>query len=86
MTRLFHWYQTFDLVTLTVTFDLYSKKKPTKKLNLGHNIWNTAYRVFISYVYSLWSDLPNDSNIFDLVTLTVTFDLYLENLNFDHNF
>ena len=37
-------------------------------------------------MYSLWQDLSSSTNIFDLVTLTVNFDLYLENFNLGHNF
>ena len=34
----------------------------------------------IAYVYSLWQDLSNGTIIFDLVTLTLKFDLLLKKL------
>ena len=49
----------FYPVTLTLTFDLL-----LKKLNLDHN--------FEPHIYSLWQDLSVDTNIFDLVALTLT--------------
>ena len=37
-------------------------------------------------MYSLWQDLSVDTNIFDFMTLTLTFDLLLKKLNLGHNF
>ena len=37
-------------------------------------------------MYSLWQDLSLDTIIFDLVTLTLKFDLLLKNFNLGHNF
>ena len=41
---------------------------------------------FILHVYSLWQDLSHGTVSFDLVTLTLKFDLLLKNFNLDHNF
>ena len=41
---------------------------------------------YISHVYSLWQDLSYHTIIFDLVTLTLKFDLLLKNFNLGHNF
>ena len=40
----------------------------------------------ISHVYSLWQDLSYHTVIFDLVTLTLKFDLLFKNFNLGHNF
>ena len=40
----------------------------------------------ISQVYSLWQDLSYHTLIFDLVTLTLKFDLLFKNFNLGHNF
>ena len=40
----------------------------------------------ISYVYFLWQDLSHGTIIFDLVTLTLKFDLLLKNFNLGYNF
>ena len=37
-------------------------------------------------MYSLWQDLSVHTRNFDLVTLTLTFDLLLKKLNLGHNF
>ena len=39
-----------------------------------------------SYVHSLWQDLSMGTKIFDLVTLTLKFDLLLKNFNLGHSF
>ena len=39
----------------------------------------------IAHVYSLWQDLSHHTTIFDLVTLTLKFDLLFKNLNFGYN-
>ena len=39
----------------------------------------------ISHVYSLWQDLSFHTKIFDLVTLTLKFDLLFKNFNLGHN-
>jgi hypothetical protein len=40
----------------------------------------------ILYVYSLWQDLSIGTKIFDLLTLTLKFDLRFKNLNIGHIF
>ena len=40
----------------------------------------------ISHVYSLWQDLSMGTIIFDLVTLTLKFDLLFKNFNLGHSF
>ena len=52
----------FDLVTLTLTFDIL-----LKKLNLGLNFWTKSDLALKLHIYSLWQDLSNDTNIFDVV-------------------
>ena len=39
----------------------------------------------ILHVCSLWQDLSHHSIIFDLVTLTLKFDLIFKNFNLGHN-
>ena len=39
-----------------------------------------------SHVYSLWQEFSMSTKIFDLVTLTLKFDLLLKNFNLGHNF
>ena len=39
----------------------------------------------ISHVYSLWQDLSYHTMFFDLVTLTLKFDLLFKNINLVHN-
>ena len=59
----------FDLVTLTLKFDLL-----LKNFNLGHNFF--YQRCFhIAHVYYIWQELSHGTVIFDLVTLTLKFDL-----------
>ena len=44
-----------------------------KKLNLDHNFWTKSDRALIyTHIYSLWQNLSVDTNIFDLVALTLT--------------
>ena len=38
----------------------------------------------ISHVYFLWQDLSLHTIIFDLVTLTLKFDLFFKNFNLGH--
>ena len=57
-----------------------------KNFNLAHNSWTNIGRAFIFHVYSLWQDLSMGTKIFDLVTLTLTFDLLLKNFYLGHNF
>ena len=38
-----------------------------------------------SHMYSLWQDLSHYTIIFDLVTLTLKFDLLFKNFNLGHN-
>ena len=40
----------------------------------------------ITHVYSLWQDLSNHTIIFDLVTLTLKFDLFFKNFKLGRNF
>ena len=69
----------FDLVTLTLKFDLF-----TKNFNLGLNLWTTRVRaVHMSHVYFLWQELSHHSRIFDLETLTLKFDLLFKDFNFE---
>ena len=51
-----------------------------KTFNLGHNFLTT------SDVYSLWQDLSHGTVMFDLMTLTLKFDLLLEKINLGYNF
>ena len=39
---------------------------------------------YISHVYPLWQDLSLHTIIFDLVTLTLKFDLLFKNSNLGH--
>ena len=72
----------FDLVTLTLKFDLL-----LKNVYLGHNFHIRRDRAFILHMcISLWQDLSHGTIIFDLVTLTLKFDLLLNNFNLSHNF
>ena len=48
---------------------------------MNHN----RYDYHISHVYSLWQDHSHHTIIFDLVTLTLKFDLLLTNFNLGHN-
>ena len=48
-----------------------------KKLNLDHNFWIKSD----TCIYSLWQDLSVDTNIFDLVALTMTLTYFWKNLN-----
>jgi hypothetical protein len=68
----------FDLVTLTLLFDLL-----IKNCNLGYNIWmaSTTKGFDISRECSLWQDFSMGTNRFDLVALTLVFDLLVENFN-----
>ena len=75
MTRPFSCNQTYDLVTLTVTVDLY-----LEIFNFGHYFWTIWGRAFIFNMC-----IPHDK-IFQLVPnfwpCDLDFDLNLENLNF----
>jgi len=63
----------FDLVTLTLEFDLLFKN-----YNLDNNSQTIRDRAFIlAYMYSLGQGLPFKVIIFDRVTLTLEFDLLL---------
>ena len=42
--------------------------------------------ISLSYLGSLWQELSNGTINFELVTLTVTFDLHLKKFNISHNF
>ena len=77
VTRPFTWYHNFW------PCDLDLEVWPTfKNFNLGNNFQTRSDRA----VYSLWQDLSHGTIIFDLVTLTLTFDLLLKNFNLGHNF
>ena len=71
--KTFHHTIIFDLMTLTLKFDLLFKN-----FNLGHNLWT----VRDSTQYSLWQDLSNHTVIFYLVTLTFNFYSYPLNVAF----
>ena len=67
----------FDLVTLTLTFDLL-----LKKLNLDHNFWTKSDWALILHIsIPCDQDLSNDTNNFDLVALTLTLTYLWKNLN-----
>ena len=66
----------FDLVTLTLKFDLIFKN-----FNLGHNMNHERQGFHISHIYSLWQDLSHHTIIFDLVTLTLNFESHTCTLN-----
>ena len=51
-----------------------------KNFNLAYNSWTTIGRAFIFHMYSLWQDLSMGTKIFDLVTLTLKFDLLSKKL------
>ena len=56
-------------------------------INLGYNFWYKKERGFhITHVYSLWGHLSIHTKFFDLVTLTLTFDILLKKLNLRHSF
>ena len=66
----------FDLVTLTVKFDLLSKN-----FDLGHIFLTRRGRAFILHMYiPCDTTFPWGTNVFDLVTLTLKFDLLLKTL------
>ena len=46
---------------------------------------NERWNFHISHVYSIWQDLSHHTLIFDLVTLTLKFDLLFKNFNIGHN-
>ena len=78
VTRPFTWYHNFW------PSDLDIEVWPTfKNYNLGHNFQTRCDRAFIlhNHVYSLWQDISHGTIIFDLVTLTLNFDLHLKNFN-----
>jgi hypothetical protein len=50
MTRLFGWYQKFDLVILTMVFDLI-----VKNFKFGYNFWMLSTRTLIFHM-SVYSD------------------------------
>ena len=82
MTIPFNWYQTFDLLTFTVTFDLY-----LQNLNLSQNFKTVTGRAFIFLMcIACAKTFPMVPKLLTLWPLTVTFDLYLENFNLGHNF
>ena len=61
----------FDLVTLTLEFDLL-----LKNFNLGHSFLTRRDRAFIFHMYIPCDKaFPMGTKIFDLVTLTLEFDL-----------
>ena len=56
----------------------------TKTLTLA--ITFKPLKIEISYEYSIWQDLSHGTISFDLVTLTLKFDLLFKNFNLGHNF
>ena len=57
-----------------------------KKLNLGYNFWTKRDRAFIFHMCIFCAKtFLLETNIFNLVTLTLTFDLLLKKRNLDHN-
>ena len=85
MTRPFPWVpKIFDLVTLTLKFDLLLKKN----FNLGHSFL-TKKKVGLSYyicTFLVKRPFHGYQNFLTLWTLTLTFDLLLKNFNLGHNF
>ena len=71
----------FDLVTLTLTFDLL-----LKNFNLGHSFLTRRGRAFILHMYILVTRPFDGYQHFLPVTLTLTFDLLLKNFNLGHSF
>ena len=74
----------FDLVTLTLKFDLL-----LTNFNLSNSFLTRKVRAFIFNMYipcELWQDLSMGTNIFDLVTLTLKFDVLLNNFNLSNRF
>ena len=57
-----------------------------KNLTLAITFEPRETRLYSTGVYSLWQDLSVHTKNFDLMTLTLTFDLLLKKLNLDHNF
>jgi hypothetical protein len=80
MTRPFHWYQKFDLVTLTLVIDLI-----VRNFNFGCNFWMLCTRILIFHELCSSDDktflCPNR---FDLVTLV--FDLHNETVTMPLSF
>ena len=71
----------FDLVTLTLEFDLL-----LKNFNLGHSFLTRRGRAFIFHLYiPCDKTFPWVPKFFDLVTLTLEFDLLLKNFNLGHS-
>ena len=50
-----------------------------QKLNLSHNFWTKTLNIHITCVNYLWKELYVGTKIFQLMTLTLTFDLILRN-------
>ena len=69
----------FDLVTLTLKFDLL-----LKNFNFCRSFLTRRDRAFILHIY-IHCDKTMGTKIFDLVTLTLTFDLLLKNFNLCHS-
>ena len=73
--RPFTWYYSFW------PRDLDLEVWPTfENLNLSYNFLIRRDKAFILHVYSLWQDLLHGTIVFDLVTLTLKFDLLLKTL------
>ena len=73
--KTFPWVLLFDIVNLTLEFDLLFKKN-----NLVNNIWTVSARAFIFYI-SNYDDksFPWVPTFFKLVTLTLEFNLLFKN-------
>ena len=56
------------------------------KTNIGHNFWMQVMGLYISLVCSLWQALSSSIKIFDLLTLTLKYDLLFKNFNLGYNF
>ena len=66
----------FDLVALTLKFDLLSKN-----FNLGHRLLTRRGRAFIFHMYiPCDKTFPRVPKFWDLVTLTLKFDLFFQKL------
>ena len=51
-------------------------------MSLQPLVWHKVIRYTIPF---LWQDLSVSTKMFDLATLTLTFNLHFENFNLDHN-
>jgi hypothetical protein len=79
VTRSFHGYQNFWPCDLDLNVWL------IKNFNLGYNFQMVCTRTDISHECTLRQNLFMGTKIFDLVTLTLVFDLLIKNFNLGYN-